>query len=326
MFAVRCPASMLWHPSVHHSLLLLRALQQPHTVQVDPYTAARGRLPVPLLSECAMELSVRYRPRLTSSDASAEATGPSIAVLYRPEDVLHTLRCPPPTWKGPCLSGEVQAAVSAAFVEYLEASAVSAHVMSAIDALLVALNTGDMETIRQTHARVMELVERLEGSIADEDSLVGSTQNASEPLSTWPLFSVLQFLVEEGGLLMSAFPRTSKAYTRLCSTSKAIGQHRRLMQRTVEEQLDAGFASTSSSTTASSSETRLELDYPARGFMRDAQRHLAAYNRSMEERTTEGVTGDKGPLRSRVSGGRLGIQAVPARLPWTLQGTPLRKQ
>lgn len=325
MFAVRCPASMLWHPSVHHSLLLLRALQQPHTLQVDPHSAARGRLPVPLLSECAMELTVRYQPGLTSSEAPDESATAQSLVLYRPEDVLHTLRCPPAAWGGPRLRDEVQTATAVSVVAYLEASAVSAHVMSAVDALLVALNTGDMETIRQTHARVMELVERLEASIADEDGLVESSQTAAEPLSTWPLFSVLHFLVEEGGLLMSAFPRTSKAYTRLSEKNKAVGQHRRLIRRTVKEQLDSR-AEAGASAVSPSPETQYELDYPAKGFLRDVQRHLAAYNRSMEERTTEGVTGDKGPLRSRVSGGRLGMQAVPARLPWTLQNTPLRKQ
>jgi hypothetical protein len=318
---------MLWHPSVHHSLLLLRALQQPHTLQVDPYTAARGRLPVPLLSECAMELRISYQSNLTPGEERPAGSPPTAQslVLYRAEDVLHALRCPPSTWNGPTLSTEVQAAASNSLMEYFEASTVSAHIVSAIDALLVSLNTGDMETMRQMNARVMELVERLELSIADEDHLPRSTPNADDSLSTWPLFSVLQFLVEEGGLLMSAFPRTSKAYARLSHSNKSVAQHRRLIQRTTEAHLDTHHAASTLSPT-SGVEPRLELDYPAKGFLRDAQRHLAAYNRSVEERTTEGVTGDKGPLSSRVSGGRLGIQAVPARLPWTLQGKPLRKQ
>ncbi|KPI87389.1 hypothetical protein ABL78_3523 [Leptomonas seymouri] len=323
MFVVRCPASMLWHPSVHHSLLLLRALQQPHTLQVDPCTANRSRLLMPLLSECAMELNVRYQPALKPGEESVGTSKSQNVMLYRPEDVLHTLRCPPDTWDGPTLREEVHLATSSSLVEYLEASTVSAYVMSAMDALLVSLNTGDMETIRQTHARLLDLVERLESSIADEGDLSGSTHAVTDPLSTWPLFSVLQFLIEEGGLLTSAFPHTNKAYTRLSSTNKAIAQHRRLLQRTVEEQLDANHVSASS--TASTVSTRFELDYPAKGFLRDVQRHLADYNRSTEERTTEGVTGSKGPLHSRVSGGRLGMQAVPARLPWTLQGKPLRK-
>ncbi|KPA78875.1 putative mitochondrial hypothetical protein [Leptomonas pyrrhocoris] len=321
MFVVRCPASMLWHPSVHHSLLLLRALRQPHTLQTDPYTATRGRLPTPLLSECAMELNVRYQPHSTPSEASAGTSQAQQMALYRPEDVLHTLRCPPGTWEGPVLNEEVRLAASNSLMEYLEASTVSAYITSALDSLLVSLNTGDMETIRQTHARVMDLVERLESTIADEDHLPGSPQTSADPLSTWPLFSVLQFLIEEGGLLMSAFPRTSKAYARLSSTNKAVAQHRRLLQRTVEEQIDASHASA-----APTADTRIALDYPAKGFLCDVQSHLAAYNRSTAERTTEGVTGDKGPLHNRVSGGRLGIQAVPARLPWTLQGKPLRKR
>ncbi|KAL7705888.1 hypothetical protein N2W54_003340 [Lotmaria passim] len=320
MFAVRCPASILWHPSVHHSLLLLRALQQPHTLHVDLHTTTRGRFPVPLLSECALEMSIRYESSHTSRETTTGTHAAQGMVLYRPEDLLHVLRCPPTAWSGPSLGEEVRLVASNSLIEYMEASTVSAHIMSAVDALLVSLNTGDMETIRQTHARVFELVERLESSIADDEALSESTQSSTDSLSTWPLFSVLQFLVEEGGLLLSAFPRTSKAYARLSSTNKSVAQHRRFVQRTLEEQLDSHHASTSSSEAAC-----VTTSHPTKGFLRDVQRHLAAYNRSMEERTTEGVTGDKGPLRSRVSGGRFGIQAVPARLPWTLQGKPLRK-
>lgn len=315
---------MVWHPFVHHSMLLLRALQQPHTLQIDPHAATINRLSVPLLSECAMELSVCFQPGLALSDTTPDAPRGHGLVLYRPEDLLHTLRCPPRAWNGPTLSSEMQELAAGSVVEYLEASAVSAHIMSAVDALLVALNTGDMETIRRTHARVMDLVERLESSIADDESLSGSTQGSSDPLSSWPLFSVLRFLVEDGQLLMSAFPRTTKAYARLSSSSKAIALHQRLVRRTMDEQVDAGF--TSSSGSGSTAESHFETSYPAKGFLRDVQRHLAAYNRGVEEQTTEGVTGEKGPLRSRVSGGRMGVQAVPARLPWTLKGTPLRKQ
>ncbi|GET91155.1 hypothetical protein, conserved [Leishmania tarentolae] len=320
MFAIRCPASILWHPSVHHSLLLLRALEQPHTLLLDPHTTLRGRLSVPLLSECAGEVLIQTPPAHHEVRSPAGASTERSALLYRADDLLHIVNRLPGAGKdlgAPC---PTQSGVLASVLEYLEASTVSTHVISAIDALLVSLNTGDMETMRQTHARLMELVERLDASIADE-SLNEHQTNVKEPLSTWPLFCTLQFLIEEGGMLMSAFPRTNKAYTRLCQSSKAVAQHRRLVQRTVEQLLDAG----SSSDTDVSQGAGVEMTYPAKGFLRDVQRHLASYNRSMEERTTDGVSGEKGPLNSRASGGRLGIQAVKARLPWTLQARPLRK-
>lgn len=304
-------------------MLLLRALQQPHTLQLEPYSASVSRLSVPLLSECAVELSVRFQPAAALPERALDAPSGRSQVFYRPEDLLHTLRCPPRPWDGPALSDAVRETASGSLAEYLEASAVSAHIVSAVDALLVALNAGDNETIRQTHACVVDVVERLESSLNDSEGLSGSTNRTHDSLSTWPLFSVLQFLIEEGGLLMSAFPRTLKAYERLTSANKAIALHRRLVQRTVNEQMEASVPVTSLS--ASAAEQRFNVNHPAQGFLRDVQRHLAAYSRSVEEQTTEGVTGDKGPLRSRISGGRMGVQGVPARLPWTLQGKPLRK-
>ncbi|CAC9519426.1 hypothetical protein - conserved [Leishmania donovani] len=321
MFAIRCPASMLWHPSVHHSLLLLRALEQPHTLLLDPHTTSRGRLFVPLLSECAREVRIQTPPVHHEFDSAAGASTERSVLLYRAEDLLHVVNRPLGAGRDLGAACPTQSGVFASLLEYLEASTVSSHVISAIDALLVSLNTGDMETMRQTHACLVELIERLEASITDESLSEAYQTDQKEPLSAWPLFCTLQFLIEEGGMLTSAFPRTNKAYTRLCHSSKAVAQHRRLVQRTVEQLLDVG----SSTDTDVSQGARVEMNYPAKGFLRDVQRHLASYNRSMEERTTDGVSGEKGPLNSRASGGRLGIQAVQARLPWTLQARPLRK-
>ncbi|KAG5497618.1 hypothetical protein JKF63_03883 [Porcisia hertigi] len=321
MFTIRCPASMLWHPSVHHSLLLLRALEKPHTLLLDPHTTSRGRLSPPLLSECATELSIQAPSAYHRDGSTLGVPSGHSVVLHKAEDLLHVLWHPPFAGQDSGVTSPAHSEVFASLLEYLEASTVSNHVTSAIDALLVTLNTGDMETVRQTHARVMELVERLEASITDESLSETHQVNQKEPLSTWPLFCTLQFLIEEGGLLTSAFPRTNKAYTRLCRTSKAVAQHRRLVQRTVEQLLDES----SSADTDVSQRARVEMSYPAKGFLRDVQRHLASYNLTMEERTTDGVSGEKGPLNSRASGGRLGIQAVKARLPWTLQARPLRK-
>ncbi|KAG5496979.1 hypothetical protein GH5_01497 [Leishmania sp. Ghana 2012 LV757] len=321
MFAVRCPASMLWHPSVHYALLLLRALGQRHTLLLDPHTTLQGRLSVPLLSECAREVRIQAPVLHDEAGCPAGASGERSVVLYKAEDLLHVVSHPLRAGQDLGAGFSVQPGVLASLLEFLEASTVSNHVTAAIDALLVSLNTGDLETVRQTHARVMELMERLEATITDES--LGEAREASgkEPLSTWPLFCTLQFLIEEGGMLTSAFPRTHKAYSRLCHSSKAVAQHRRFVQRTAEQLLDVG----SSSEAHVSPGARVETNYPAKGFLRDVQRHLALYNRSMEECTTDGVSGEKGPLSSRASGGRLGIQAVQARLPWTLQARPLRK-
>lgn len=318
MFAVRSSASVLWHPNVHHSLLLLRALERPHTLLLDPHTTTRGRLPVPLLSECAADVRIQV-PALDDATPSSSS---SPVVLHKAEDILHVVGHLSLLEKAVS-----QPRVPAALLDYLEASTVSSHVMSAADALLVALNAGDVETIRQTHARVLELVERLETSLTDGEGHAAG--DATEPLSTWPLFCTLQFLIEEGGLLTSAFPRTSKAYARLCQSNKAVAQHRRLVQRTVEQQhqeaqVGAGNLERTGAE-VSQLPTRVATAYPAKGFLREVQRQLATYNRSVEESTTDGVTGEKGPLQSRAAGGRLGLQAVRARLPWTLQSTPLRK-
>ncbi|CAJ1031503.1 hypothetical protein, conserved [Leishmania lindenbergi] len=321
MFAIRCPASVLWHPSVHHSLLLLRALEQPHTLLLDPHTTLRGRLSVPLLSECAREVRIKAPPVHHEVDSPAGASTERSVVLYRAEDLVHVVNHPLCSGGNLGAASPTQLGGFASLLEYLEASTVSSHVTSAIDALLVSLNTGDMETMRQTHAGVMELMERLEASITDESLSEAHQVDQTEPLSTWPLFCTLQFLIEEGGMLTSAFPRISKAYARLCSSSKPVAQHRRLVQRTVEQLLGVG----SNSDTDVKQGARVEVNYPMKGFLRDVQRHLASYNRSMEERTIDGVSGEKGPLSSRASGGRLGIQAVQARLPWTLQAWPLRK-
>ncbi|KAG5471378.1 hypothetical protein LSCM1_01462 [Leishmania martiniquensis] len=321
MFAVRCPAALLWHPSVHHGLLLLRALGQRHTLLLDPHTTLRGRFSAPLLSECAGEIRIQVPLAHDEASCPAGASTESSVVLHRAEDLLHVVGPPPRSGHDLGAGSATQPGVFTPLLEYLEASTVSNHVTSAIDALLVSLNAGDLETMRQTHARVMELMERLEAAITDESLSEAHQADEKEPLSTWPLFCTLQFLIEEGGMLTSAFPRTHKAYTRLCHSSKAVSQHRRLVQRTVDQLLDVG----GSSDTHPSQGARVELNFPAKGFLRDVQRHLALYNRSMEERTTDGVSGEKGPLNSRASGGRLGIQAVQARLPWTLQARPLRK-
>lgn len=335
MFAVCCPASVLWHPSVHHSLLLLRALQQPHTLLLDSFKNVPGRLVAPLLFESAMCLTIQCPASRTAESATPPSEAANAAVtLYRPEDVLWflqsqwTMRLTTDDTEAPVLSVALQRKVQKEWMMYLEAAAVSSHVISAADALLVAMQSAEMETVRQTHSRLMHLVERLDQSLVDTRGEAcgtdarGELEVVEEPLSTWPLFTTLQFLIEQGGLLTSPFPRVREAYDRLQSRNKAVHFHGCLVQKTVEQQLTQTNEANSSS---SGVETYGMAKYPQEGFLRDVQRHLADYNRSIAETVNSGVVGDKGPLNSRVNGGRLGMQAVPARLPWTLQSKPLRK-
>lgn len=303
MFTVRCPASLVWHPSVHHSLLLLRALQQRHTLVLE---AEAQSPPLPqLLGQYATRLHI-------SREATDVGSTDGLRVVHHPEHLLHFF-C------GACSSADAatRARMEAELPRYLETSVVMSHVLSTVDALLVALQTEEMETTRRTHVALMDLVERLDRTLQDTADIHSSGADASagaeEPLSTWPLYASLQFLIAEGGLLTSAFPRVQRAYERLRTTSVLAQQHQRLVQRTVDLMAEQ-----------SSSPSEAWSHCPQRGFLVEVQRRLNQYTCSTADRQMEGVVGEKGPLRSRVSGGRFGVQSVPAKLPWTMQNTPLR--
>lgn len=302
MLKVHCPANLLWHPSLHHSLLLLRGLRQPHTFFLEsPVSLAEShgsRLAFPLVADSSIHINTSRDNAPPLERVTAPQHIPWMLALSSPtEQQLESLRKDMPA--------------------YLEASVVSTHLLAKTDALLVALHSGEMETIRQTHAALMDSVAQLDDTLRDDKNssstgLSSESGNAEEPLSTWPLYTSLQFLIEQGGLLTSAYPRVLAAYTRL-SKERAVGHHNRLLQRTVDG-------------SAPEIKEQASLEYSAKGFLVEVQRDLAEYTTSREERMANGVTGDKGPLRSRVSGGRMGLQTVPARMPWTIEQIPFQRR
>lgn len=339
MFTVRCPTSAVWHPAVHHSLLLLRALKQSHTLLLlDPPTSNDAStstgLSASLLSLQASRVMVCAPP-----SESGPPQLPLLEVVRRPEHILHFFS----RASHRRLPAEIESRVEDELPSYLEAAVVCEHIHSTVDALLIAMSTEDMESTRQLHAALMDAVEGLETSLSSEAAPTelssyfqqqqqgpASSATTGEPrkdcakeeeLSTWPLLATLQFLIEEGGLLQSAFPRLSAEYAKLVTQSPPVRQHTRLVQRTVDS-----FAQAESAKTSAWVDRAVVLAHPRRGFLVDVQHRLRAYTTSVEEQVTEGVVGDKGPLTSRVSGARMGIQAVPARLPWTMQRRPLKQR
>ncbi|CCW69833.1 unnamed protein product [Phytomonas sp. Hart1] len=213
------------------------------------------------------------------------------------------------------LRERIQTEISA----YFDTAVVASHILNTVDAVLVALSTNAMEIIQPLHVLVMELMEQLEATIQNDNKGDNGTkdpnesaENRDEPLSTWPLYCVLQFLIEQGGFLTSAFPQIHHAYDLLSQTNPSIRHHRRFLERTIREfrvqeedpRLGEGFDGT----------------YPQKGFFMDIQRRLNEFTTSTLEKM-EMAGGDKGDWKSRVKRGRLGVQAVPARLPWTMQRT-----
>lgn len=343
MFKVRCPANLLWLPSLHHSLFLLRGLRQPHTLVITPSTQPSGSgsyLPFPLLADLAGSVSV-------TAENPTDSSPHSIRRVHCPEHIPWMFALSTTGDALPLSSSSTSTADSVTpppllllrrdMPAYLETSLVSGHLLSKTDALLVALNTGEMEAVRQLHAALMDAVAQLDETLRDDGTESGSGQTGAtekaaaaveEPLSTWPLYTALRFLVEEGGLLTSAYPRVLAAYTRL-SLDPAVAHHGRLVQRTIEAATKATATSsgtTAAATSITTSAVEVSVEYPARGFLAEVQRRLGDYTTSAEERLVGGVTGDGGPLRSRVSGGRMGLQTVPARVPWTAQRTPLKRR
>lgn len=333
MFTVRCPAGMVWHPMVHHSLLLLRALQQPHTLILDNQRApTRTGLPLKFLSEhtgdFCIEPPASFFTSTTSSPSSPSAwVAPALTRVHRPEHLLFLFSAPTPpsTTIPPALSAAV-AKVQRDLADYLETAVVTEHIHHALDHLVLARHAGEMEAVRQSHRTLMERLERLEGALRDNtaegaEGTVTTTHSSNgseapeEPLSTWPLYATLHFLVEEAGLLSGAFPRLHAAVTTLKQQKPqqrlALKHHHALVGETLR---------------AHGGVTLAEVPYPHQHVLRAVQRELAAYTSSVHERVTKGAVGDKGALASRTSGGRLGLQSVEARLPWTMQGTPLKRR
>ncbi|CCW65618.1 unnamed protein product [Phytomonas sp. EM1] len=308
LFKVSCPANLIWHPTVHHSLLLLRALRQPHTLLLSEVASpVINPLSFPLLFQQTMHINIS-RAREDESQLDGKA-----CCFYQPEHILSFVFSSAEVKEG----GEMRDKVRAELPTYLDTAVVASHILNAVDAVLVALSANAMETTRQLHSVVMDLMEQLEATIDDNNAKEEHVGEQDEPLSTWPLYTALQFLIEQGGLLTSAFPRIHQAYEFLNQKNTCIRQHRRFMERTIKEFRINGEKSDLDS---------LEETYPQRGFLIEVQRRLNDYTTSTSERMSMDVVGDKGALPSRTQGGRLGIQAVPARLPWTMQRTNLTQR
>ncbi|EPY26576.1 hypothetical protein AGDE_11198 [Angomonas deanei] len=277
MFAVRCPAHLVWHPSVHHSLLLLRGLQCRHTLVLDP--AAEGR--PSLLVEGSSLIQ-------TTVDWGHTDSPPNLQRVYAPEHILHFFANRTATPQ--------QAILATQLADYLDACEVSRRIQAAVDTLLFTLQTAtqEVEPVRVAHAALLTLLERVEIALAKEDPQEEGKEE--DPLRLWPLFSILQFIVEEGGLLTSAYPHLSRELARL-SQRPTVRQHRRLVERTLAE--------------------GPTVAYPYRNFLQEVQRGLREYNHTIQERTG-------GTAVNHNSGeARMGLQAVAARLPWTRKGAKL---
>ncbi|RNC52447.1 hypothetical protein TcCL_ESM10325 [Trypanosoma cruzi] len=303
MFAVKCEAALLWHPVVHHSLLLLRTLRQRHTIVLEPsFTTTSRTDEFWRLSQAGNYVSINATINSDSvSLEGGEEEGRGTSLLHISEGGLHRVHNPQHIFY--FISSSTFVEQKQQLQTYLDAAFVTDNVLRAVDDVLLALTTDEMEVTRQTHSNLMDLVARLETFLeSDNDDVMQET----EKWSTWPLFTTLKFLVEEAGLLLGPFPRVAKAYRQL-QDSKPVVAHTRLVNRTVNLALSGEGLFVQPPA------------WPYRGFLREAQRKLAEYTADPAERMMEGVLGEKGPLKARVSGARFGLQPVSARMPWNMQ-------
>ncbi|CBH10779.1 hypothetical protein, conserved [Trypanosoma brucei gambiense DAL972] len=316
MFTVSCNVAFLCHPAVHHSLLLLRALRQRHTLAIERMGANVTNIGGTVsLSQCGNHISIvppnLHGSKCVTSGGSIGTVGESplcvaehgLQRVHDPQHILYLFSSASPVRQS-ALDGQIQS--------YLNAVVVSNQVLRAADDVLIALSIGEMEAVRQTHGNLIDCVAALDASLQQttENEEGGGGNGATQEvdcLSTWPLFTTIQFLVEEGGLPLGPFPRMSRAYYRLKESTPVVA-HSQLVWRTFE--LSRGPEGPTGELPA----------WPHRGFLRDIQRQIAEYTTDPPERIMAGVTGEKGPLRARVSGARLGLQRTPARIPWTMQG------
>lgn len=288
MFIVRCPLPFLWHPNVHHSLSLLRLLRKKHSLEIYPLDGYQRGDFTALPSYVGQYITV-----LESN--SIEPTS-SLSVVYQPDHIFF--------FSGIALGTNYKSELPS----YLGAVSVAEQIIHSTESFLVALERIDVEHIRRHHARLLSLVEKLEGTLEGVEKSGDNTVS----LSTAPLFSTLKFLIEEGGLLLSAFPNISAGYKHLLSSSQDIKKNILFVDQSLE-----GFYSKYGRGT----------DYqghPLRGFLTDIHHRLSSYNTCFEESITKGVVGDGGALKSRVSGGRFGVQSIHSTTPWTRKNIPLR--
>lgn len=289
MFTVRCPLTFLWHPNVHHSLALLRLLRKKHTLEIQPPGSSHGSAFTTSLSHVAQFVTV--------SDGTSDKSSGFPSTVYQPDHIFFLSEIP------------LESNPKVDMISYIGASAVSVQILNGAEALLVALEGRDVELIRKYHARLLSLIEKLEETLEDSHN---PEELSKTSLSTAPLYATLQFLIKEGGLLLSAFPNVSVAYKRLISSTQDIKQHLLFVDRSLDNYY---------------SRYGRGVDFeghPLRGFLAGVHQTLSTYNTSFEESITKGVVGDGGALKSRVSGGRLGVQSISSTMPWTRKNLPLR--
>nr|CCC90286.1 unnamed protein product [Trypanosoma congolense IL3000] len=314
MFSVSCNTFLLWHPAVHHSLLLLRALQQCHTLVLkpDPPGVVKPNR-IPYASQCGNNLSIvspsGWGNVCTSTPVLKEGTLPllrgSECGLQRVHDPQHILYFFSPA------SMQRQCELKDQFQSYLSAVVVGGQILRAVDDLVMTSSIGNMEAERQAHSILIDRIGALDASLQEGDTgKDGSESNGMHEVkrwSTWPLYTAMQFVVEEAGLPLGPFPRMAEAYKRLRG-SKEVAAHMKLVQRTLAQiNVSAGVAEG-------------PLHWPYRGLLREVQRRIADYAELPCMGDIANTVGEKGPLRERVSGARFGLQHTPTRTPWTMQG------
>lgn len=293
MLTVHSPLSSLWHPIVHQSLLLLRLLGKKHTLKINEGYCHEKHNSLYLPTQACQLVSVSCD--IISPDGIKSET------VYEPDHVFLLPGCLPHSeW-----------AEKLDLHAYLGASTVSRHIMSSVELFLSSMQGNDIELVRRCHAIVLRQLEKLESTLENESHNKCDSDKA--PFSAAAIFPLLHFIIEEGDLLLSAFPTIAATYHE-CQNYKEIARHQRLINKSVED-----FNRSTDVITYSPS-------HPLRGFLADVHGKISLYNTSFEESITQGVAGDGGPLKSRVSGGRFGVQSAPTRLPWTRQNSPLSKQ
>lgn len=287
MFVVRSPLPFLWHPSVHHSLLLLRILGKVHTLEILPSSSTQNDLAF-LPSWASRAISIEIDHAVPSRK------------VRQPDHILFLIN-----------NDEAIKNSSEPFSSYFGAVSVTQHIINSTELLLYSLQSSDLELIRRSHSMLLSLIEHLEETLEDNTD---ESELADLTPSTAALFSTLRFLIDEGGILQSAFPNISSIYSRWRNSSKLIHQHDKFFERSLSA-FYQGFPDHSRS-----------MHHPFKGFLADVHSKISTYTSSFEERISDGVVGDGGALHSRVSGGRFGVQSTHSRLPWTRQRLPLKKE
>lgn len=283
MFIVSSPLSLLWHPSVHHSLLLLRLLKQPHSLEVSD-NGSRDRYS--LLSTGAIFTSFM-------------GESSPIKKVYVPDHILHIINFSENRGAN-SLCQKLHCDISS----YLGAVAVTGHILNCTETLIHSMGGNDVELMRRSHASLLLAIEKLEDTLMSNPSDHNSTETQ---MSAAAIFPTLKFLIEEGCLLQSAFPNISTTY-QYWSRSSDMTSNSALVLERVEK---------------STGRDQVCIEHPLRGFLSGIHSKLMSYTSSFEEKNTQDVQGDGGALKSRISGGRFSVQSVPARVPWTRQNSPL---